>query len=60
MEGPLARELVVELEDLTRAVRGSAGLVANALEVEVPPGEAPEAQPEIRGRLHTHRPRVNQ
>jgi hypothetical protein len=53
MEGLLARELVAELEDLTRAVRGLVRLVAYVLEVEVPPGETPEVQLEIGGRLHT-------
>jgi hypothetical protein len=53
MEGLLARELVAELEDLTRAVRGLVRLVAYLLEVEVPAGESPELQREIRERLHT-------
>jgi hypothetical protein len=53
MEGLLARELVAELEDLTRAMRGLVRLVAYVLEVEVPPEETPEVQLEIRERLHT-------
>ena len=53
MEGLLARELVAELEDLTRAVRGLVRLVAYVLELEVSPGETPEVQLEIRERLHT-------
>jgi hypothetical protein len=53
MEGVLARELVAELEDLRRAVCGLVRLVAYVLEVEVPPGETPEVQLEIRKRLHT-------
>ena len=36
MEGVLARELVAELEGLTRAARGLVRLVAYLLEVEVP------------------------
>jgi hypothetical protein len=51
MEGLLARELVAELEDLTRAVRGLVRLVAYLLEVEVPANESLEMQPEIRERL---------
>jgi hypothetical protein len=53
MEGLLARELVAELEDLTRAVRGLVRLVAHVLELEVPPGETPKVRLEIRERLHT-------
>jgi hypothetical protein len=52
MEGLLARELVGELADLTRAVRGLVRLVAYVLEVEVPAGESLEMQREIRERLH--------
>jgi hypothetical protein len=52
MEGLLARELVAELADLTRAVRGLVRLVAYALEVEVPANESLEMQREIRERLH--------
>jgi hypothetical protein len=52
MEGLLARELVGELEDLTRALRGLVRLVAYALEVEVPASESLEMQREIRERLH--------
>ena len=47
------RPHLAELEDLTRAVRGLVRLVAYVLEVEVPPGETPEVQLEIRERLHT-------
>ena len=52
MEGLLARELVAELDDLTRSVRGLVRLVAYALEVEVPASESLEMQREIRERLH--------
>ena len=47
MEGLLARELVAELDDLTRAVRGLVRLVAYVLEVEVPAGESLEMQREM-------------
>ena len=53
MEGLLARELVAELGDLTRAVRGLVRLVAYVLEVEVPASENLEMQREIRERLHS-------
>ena len=51
MEGLLARELVAELNDLTRAVRGLVQMVALMLEVEVPPGESPESAARVEQRL---------
>src|SRR5207253_2559549 len=51
MEGLLARELVAELNDLTRAVRGLVQLVALMLEVEVPPRESPGSTARVEQRL---------
>ena len=45
-------ELVAEVRELKRALRGLVRLVAYALEVEVAPGESAEVQAEIRERLH--------
>ena len=46
------RELVAEVRELKRALRGLVRLVAYALEVEVAPGESAEVQAEIRERMH--------
>jgi hypothetical protein len=51
MEGLLGRELVAELNDLTRAVRGLVQLFALVLEVEVPLGESPESAARVERRL---------
>jgi hypothetical protein len=48
----LARELVAELDDLTRALRVLVCLVAYVLKVDGPAGESLEIQREIRARLH--------